>query len=54
MPSGLVATVPMKALEKKLGKTLGLGEQFTTAAGTWKVIQIGKDGRETYTVEQIA
>ena len=53
MGQGQVQTVPQVLLEKKLGKKLQLGEEFTTPVGTWKVIQIARDGHDTYTLEQI-
>lgn len=45
-------TVPKALLEKKLGKTLQLGEEFTTPAGRWRVIALCKYGNDTYTVEK--
>ena len=53
MGDGQIQTVPMKALEQKVGRILHKGETFTTALGTWKVIWIGRDGTDTYTVEKI-
>ena len=47
-------TVPSDALEKKVGHKLNLGEVFETSTGFWKVVYIGKDGTDTYTVEMIA
>lgn len=46
-------TVSSEALEKKVGHKLHLDEVFTTATGLWKVVYIGKDGTDTYTVEMI-
>ena len=51
MGEGQTQTVPMKLLEQKIGRILKLGETFTTKVGTWKVVCIGKDGYDTYTVE---
>lgn len=52
--SGLVQTVPAQALEKKVGRRLNKGDEFTTATGRWRVIWIAKDGTDTYTVEKIS
>jgi len=48
--NGQTQTVPQDALEKKVGRKLQLGDEFTTPIGTWRIIKIG-DG--TYTVEKI-
>lgn len=52
--SGEIQSVPQQALEKKLGRKLSKGDTFITKVGTWKVIDMYRYDKETYTVEKIA
>jgi len=53
MSGGQQQTVLAKILEQKVGRILGLKEEFQTPAGRWRVIDIGRDGKETYTIQKL-
>ena len=50
---GQQQTVASKVLEQKVGHLLIIGEEFETASGRWKVVDIGRYGEDTYTIEMI-
>ncbi len=52
--SGQTQTVPRDILEQKLGRTITLGDTFTTKTGTWKVIDmnVDKNDADLLTVEK--
>lgn len=50
---GQEQTVPIDKLDKKVGHVLVKGETFQTPTGCWKVVDIGRNGANTYTVERI-
>ena len=53
MNQGQEQTVPIDKLEQKIGHILKKGDIFETVSGKWKVIDIGRGGKATYTVEKI-